>query len=260
MRASSQRFQQLNVCPLVSAPSTPPKGGASKGKGRARASSLSTSSDPNNIQCSGITKTGNRCTRTVKSRATLSSYDPDESIEPFEVFCFQHIKEVLSPTGFRSRKGDKEWVKFDDYIPNYLSEETKVALRVEMEKPPSEKDVDGYIYCFEILSELLSSGLSVTQPVLAPQMIQPQSTSISKSDVQTTYQSGLQNGQSSVDHTNRPSVGLGRSSLPRRASYLESFRRKQRDQIAIVWSGSSISNSLILSQIPPTCYMGSPSR
>ena len=76
------------------------------------------------------------------------------------MFCFQHIKEVLSPTGFRSRKGDKEWVKFDDYIPDYLSEETKVALRVEMEKPPSEKDVDGYIYCFEILSELLSLGLS----------------------------------------------------------------------------------------------------
>ena len=69
------------------------------------------------------------------------------------MFCFQHIKEVLSPTGFRSRKGDKEWVKFEDYIPDYLSEETKVALRVEMEKPVSEKDVDGFIYCFEILSE-----------------------------------------------------------------------------------------------------------
>jgi hypothetical protein len=89
----------------------------------------------------------------------LSSYDPDESIEPVEVFCFQHIKEVLSPTGFRSRKGDKEWIKFEDYIPDHLSEETKVALRVEMEKPRSEKDVDGYIYCFEILSESLSDFL-----------------------------------------------------------------------------------------------------
>ena len=65
----------------------------------------------------------------------------------------------MAPTGFRSRKGDKEWVKFEDYIPNYLSEETKVALRVEMEKPPSGKDVDGYIYCFEILSESPSLGV-----------------------------------------------------------------------------------------------------
>jgi hypothetical protein len=220
-------FQKLNICPLASSPSTPPKGGDSKGKRRGRASSLpSTSSDPNNIQCSGITKTGNRCTRTVKSSATLSSYDPDESIEPVELFCYQHIKEVLSPTGFRSRKGEKEWVKFDDYIPDYLSEETKVALRVEMEKPPSEKDVDGFIYCFEILSESLSSSLSVTQLTVPPQMMQPQSTSISKSDVRTTYQSGLQNGQSSVERTNRRFVGLGLSFLPRKASYLESFRRE----------------------------------
>lgn len=219
--------QQLNIGPIASAPSTPPKGSDSKGKGRRRASSLpSTSSDPNNIQCSGITKTGNRCTRTVKSGATLSSYDPDESIEPVEVFCYQHIKEVLTPTGFRSRKGDKEWVKFEDYIPDYLSEETKVALRVEMEKPPSGKDVDGFIYCFEILSESISSRSLVTQLIVPPQMMQPQSTSISKSDVRTTYQSGLQNGQSSVEHTNRPSVGLGLRFLPRKASYLESFRRK----------------------------------
>jgi len=156
----------------------------------------------------------------------LSSYDPDESIEPVEVFCYQHIKEVLTPTGFRSRKGDKEWVKFEDYIPDYLSEETKVALRVEMEKPPSGKDVDGFIYCFEILSESISSRSLVTQLIVPPQMMQPQSTSISKSDVRTTYQSGLQNGQSSVEHTNRPSVGLGLRFLPRKASYLESFRRK----------------------------------
>lgn len=173
------------------------------------------------------------------------------------MFCYQHIKEVLSPTGFRSRKGDKEWVKFEDYIPDYLSEETKVALRVEMEKPPSEKDVDGNIYCFEILSESLSSSLSVTQLIVPPQTIQPQSMSISKSDVQTTYQSGLRNGQSSVGHTSRPSVGLGLSFLPRKVSYLESSRPKQKGQIVIVWNGSSTSNSLILSQILPTFYLGS---
>lgn len=41
----------------------------------------------------------------------------------------------------------KLWV---DWIPSYLSSETKAALRAEMDKPPSTKDVPGYIYCYEI--------------------------------------------------------------------------------------------------------------
>ena len=163
------------------------------------------------------------------------------------MFCFQHIKEVLTPTGFRSRKGDKEWIKFEDYIPNYLSEETKVALRVEMEKPPSQKDVDGYIYCFEILSQWPPPISSLAhRSTLLPQMTQLQSTFISKSDVRITYQSGSQNGQSSVGLMNRPSVDHGLSFLLRKASCLESFRREQRDHTVIVWSGLSTSNSPIL--------------
>lgn len=40
-----------------------------------------------------------------------------------------------------------------DYIPPYLHPDTQVALRVEMEKPRSQSDVEGYIYTFEIRGE-----------------------------------------------------------------------------------------------------------
>jgi hypothetical protein len=44
-----------------------------------------------------------------------------------------------------------------DYIPPYLSPETQVALRVEMEKVRSAADVEGYIYTFEIRGKSLPS-------------------------------------------------------------------------------------------------------
>lgn len=37
-----------------------------------------------------------------------------------------------------------------DYIPSYLTPETRAALRAEMERPISSADVPGYIYCYEI--------------------------------------------------------------------------------------------------------------
>jgi hypothetical protein len=96
-----------------------------------------------------------------------------------ERFCYQHIKDFIggasSVTGFYARKwmgegkerGDEVWVSFAgqwvhliklrrltffplDFIPSYLSPETQVALRVEMEKARSPKDTEGYIYTFEI--------------------------------------------------------------------------------------------------------------
>lgn len=41
-------------------------------------------------------------------------------------------------------------LRYTDWIPAYLSEDTKVLLRSEMEKPISNSDVDGYIYCYEL--------------------------------------------------------------------------------------------------------------
>ena len=37
-----------------------------------------------------------------------------------------------------------------DWIPAYLQEDTRAALRLEMNKPASTSDRDGYIYTFEI--------------------------------------------------------------------------------------------------------------
>ena len=87
-------------------------------------------------------------------------------------FCFQHTKEIMSPSGYYSRKNG-EWVKFEgnlqlqllsffslftlffkDWIPPYLQATTQVSLRIEMEKVRSQSDVSGYIYTFEIRGSL----------------------------------------------------------------------------------------------------------
>ncbi|KAJ7063440.1 hypothetical protein C8F01DRAFT_1133034 [Mycena amicta] len=149
-------------------PSASPSTTPTKIKPRPRRSN----SAPSVETCAGFTKAGNRCTREVKSRGPAFSYrmggedvDVDGntgSEAPVERFCYQHIKDFISSvsaaTGFYARKwmgegnerGDEVWVSFADYIPPYLSPETQVALRVEMEKVRSPKDVEGYIYTFEI--------------------------------------------------------------------------------------------------------------
>lgn len=75
--------------------------------------------------------------------------DAEEDDPPIEVFCFQHTKELLGPSGYYARK-DGKWVKFEDWIPKYLQSDTQVALRLEMEKARTSSDVPGYIYTFEI--------------------------------------------------------------------------------------------------------------
>jgi hypothetical protein len=69
-------------------------------------SGQSTSSKKSGGQrCAGVTKAGKQCSRIVKTGYTplLESEDA--------VFCFQHTKEIMSPSGYYSRKND-EWVKF----------------------------------------------------------------------------------------------------------------------------------------------------
>ncbi|KAF8520155.1 hypothetical protein BU17DRAFT_46876 [Hysterangium stoloniferum] len=100
-------------------------------------------------QCSGTTKSGKRCTRTVRAVPLVSVFAP-ESSEPVERFCYQHAKEIMEPTGFYSHKKNGGWVEFSEWIPSYLHPDTQAALRVEMEKPASDKDEAGYIYAFEI--------------------------------------------------------------------------------------------------------------
>ncbi|KAG5646691.1 hypothetical protein DXG03_002681 [Asterophora parasitica] len=123
---------------------------------RSRASSTPTTPSDRTIpgprcQCSGVTKAGKRCTRQVKSSpaSVQAQKDAEDEDSPIEVFCFQHTKELLGPSGYYGRK-DGKWVKFEEWIPTYLQPDTQVALRIEMEKARSQSDVPGYIYTFEI--------------------------------------------------------------------------------------------------------------
>ena len=62
-------------------------------------------------RCAGVTKAGKQCSRIVKTGSTLLSEDADGSTL-LPKFCFQHIKEIMSPSGYYSRKNG-EWVKFE---------------------------------------------------------------------------------------------------------------------------------------------------
>ncbi|KAG8858518.1 hypothetical protein FRB96_005190 [Tulasnella sp. 330] len=108
--------------------------------------SSSTSVADGVTQCAGVTKSNKRCSRLVKAPPALGFLNPEDEIPRY---CHQHAKEMLAVTGFYSRS-TKAWVEFDDWIPAYLSEDTKVLLRSDMEKPISNSDVDGYIYCYEL--------------------------------------------------------------------------------------------------------------
>jgi hypothetical protein len=48
-----------------------------------------------------------------------------------------------------------------DWIPQYLQEETRASLRVEMGKSRSPSDVEGYIYTFEIRGMLVCLGFAM---------------------------------------------------------------------------------------------------
>ncbi|KAL0960233.1 hypothetical protein HGRIS_011866 [Hohenbuehelia grisea] len=136
--------------PASTGPSRPPAPAPPKVKPtRPRASSdpptptTTSSGKGDTVQCSGTTKKGDRCTRQVKANLASGSDIPDE------LFCHQHSKEVLTPSGFHARKNGT-WVEFKDWIPSHLQADTQVSLRVEMEKSKSDRDEAGYIYTFEI--------------------------------------------------------------------------------------------------------------
>jgi hypothetical protein len=117
-------------------------------------------------QCAAFTKAGKQCTRKVKLKTSLQ--DSDDDSETTLRYCFQHIKEINQSTGFYARRNGV-WVDYKsmslfessyviinsprDWIPGHLQPETQAALRAEMEKTRSKKDVPGYIYTFEIRGE-----------------------------------------------------------------------------------------------------------
>ncbi|KIY66061.1 hypothetical protein CYLTODRAFT_355702 [Cylindrobasidium torrendii FP15055 ss-10] len=108
--------------------------------GRKRASSVPADAGG---QCAGRTKKGDRCGRQVKASPLWMGGD---------LYCFQHQKDLLQPSGFYGHTvdGADVWIKFEDYIPSWLQPETQALLRVEMAKARSKADEEGYIYVFEI--------------------------------------------------------------------------------------------------------------
>ncbi|EDR10966.1 uncharacterized protein LACBIDRAFT_316008 [Laccaria bicolor S238N-H82] len=104
------------------------------------------------FQCAATTQAEKRCIRIVKTGAALAQAtgdNQDQDSPDLPRYCWQHKKKVLQPGGYYSKKNG-EWVKFDDWIPQYLQAETRAALRDEMQKSRSSSDVPGYIYTFEI--------------------------------------------------------------------------------------------------------------
>ncbi|KAF9521082.1 hypothetical protein BS47DRAFT_1335163 [Hydnum rufescens UP504] len=154
---SDSRYQILPTTPTpsgFSAPGPPQAPVSPPSTSRSRASSVppspsatkvSSHVNDGRVQCSGKTRAGTRCKRMIKPPHPLMlATGPSKDLD---CFCFQHIKDLLSPSGFPMPGG--VWIDFDDWIPHYLTSDTRAALRVEMEKRPSPADEPGYIYGFE---------------------------------------------------------------------------------------------------------------
>lgn len=107
----------IPTSPPVSPPATPNSKASNSGdtstptKKKKKKSSDDTTDGDEQVQCSGITKAGKRCTRMVKLGDTLASEDGDDDNPP-ERFCHQHSKELLGPSGFYARKNG-EWITFE---------------------------------------------------------------------------------------------------------------------------------------------------
>ncbi|KAI0303538.1 hypothetical protein B0F90DRAFT_1383962 [Multifurca ochricompacta] len=95
-------------------------------------------------QCCGMTTAGKQCRKQVKTSSANTHTDGD-------VFCHVHENKMREPSGFYDRKTGQTFIRFSDWIPEYLQPATQVALRAEMQKARTPSDVDGYIYAFEIL-------------------------------------------------------------------------------------------------------------
>ncbi|TFK42697.1 hypothetical protein BDQ12DRAFT_719544 [Crucibulum laeve] len=142
--------------PSISAPPLP---SASRPIATKRKSSQSDSSSvpgtpsgkQGQVQCTGITKAGEQCTRMVKLGPPLAQILGDDDMgDPVTRFCFQHRKEVLVASGFYALTNGL-WVGVSvEWIPTYLLPDTQAALLAEMKKPGSQSDVHGYIYTYEI--------------------------------------------------------------------------------------------------------------
>ncbi|KAH9923921.1 uncharacterized protein BXZ73DRAFT_50670 [Epithele typhae] len=98
------------------------------------------------VQCSATTKQDKRCARMVAVTAPISRLTGEEH----KHYCHQHLKSSFAEVRFRSHKDPSLVIEYEDWVPEYLQDETKELLRAEMSTKHSAADVPGYIYAFEI--------------------------------------------------------------------------------------------------------------
>lgn len=81
--------------------------------------------------------------------------DDDDAPRAIGRYCRDHAGLVCAADGFywRNTKGlSGTYVKFKDYIPSDLGEQTRTLLRLTMEAPLSSKDAPGHLYAYELRS------------------------------------------------------------------------------------------------------------
>lgn len=113
-------------------------------------------------QCHGFNRsTGKRCTRMVKTR--LPNGESVQLAPDMPVYCHNHKREMLDTLAcvVPGSTNAVAWVRFNDWINPELTDETKILLRLEMEKPVSEKDEPGIIYAFQLVDADTESDYSL---------------------------------------------------------------------------------------------------
>ncbi|KAL1410409.1 hypothetical protein Q8F55_004420 [Vanrija albida] len=135
--------------PSSAAPHTPAP------KGKKAGPRLSKPSAPDAARCSGFTRSGQPCKRTVKATAPfLAGLESDEEGEERTGrYCKDHAGLVCAVDGFywsdrRGRSG--VWVEFKDYIPPDLGQQTQTLLRMTMESALTAKELPGFLYAYEL--------------------------------------------------------------------------------------------------------------
>ncbi|CDZ96395.1 hypothetical protein [Phaffia rhodozyma] len=140
--------------PSTSSPKAPTRVSPSKRPPSSPADSSLTESpsekSKDKVQCSGFTQKGIRCKKMGSSsgcrRAGTGTVDDDTT----GWLCWIHREVVLAEEGFYVDGKGKSWIEFDAWIPSELSEDIRLAIRLEMERPITAADqTPGFVYCFE---------------------------------------------------------------------------------------------------------------
>ncbi|WWC86357.1 uncharacterized protein L201_001231 [Kwoniella dendrophila CBS 6074] len=113
------------------------------------------------VQCSGFTRTGQKCKRLVKASAPYLSVRDTNIIEESDErsdrimgrYCKDHAGMICQVDGFYW-KGDGSkpaiWIDFDEFLPSNLDQQTQTLLRMTMESKLTTKESPGYLYAYEL--------------------------------------------------------------------------------------------------------------